>query len=172
MGEIIFISGGARSGKSRLAVKLAKDSAGKIAFLATCDPGDSEMKKRVVLHKKARPKSWTTFEEPEEPAVLLKKIGSKFEVIIIDCLTLLVANLIQKGHREKAIKNKINRMLNIAGKINAAVIFVSNEVGLGIVPVNKLARNFRDLAGWINQMVAEKAGRVFFVVSGIPWRLK
>jgi adenosylcobinamide kinase/adenosylcobinamide-phosphate guanylyltransferase len=83
-----------------------------------------------------------------------------------------VANLIQKGHREKAIKNKINRMLNIAGKINAAVIFVSNEVGLGIVPVNKLARNFRDLAGWINQMVAEKAGRVFFVVSGIPWRLK
>lgn len=172
MGKIVFILGGARSGKSRFAIKLAGERARRIAFIATCAPGDSEMKMRINLHKKIRPAHWQTFEEPHDIPLLLKKIGSKFEAIIIDCLTLLISNFLLEGLKEVAIEDRINSILNSVRKINAKVIIVSNEVGLGIVPENKLARDFRDIAGRINQIVADKADEVFFLLSGIPWRVK
>lgn len=97
MGKITFISGGARSGKSKLALELAKQNGGRTAFIATCQPRDLEMQKRIGLHKELRPKRWKTYEEPFELQGLVKKIGTKFDLIIIDCLTLLVSNLFLSG---------------------------------------------------------------------------
>ena len=172
MGKIIFLLGGARSGKSQFAIKLAKKDARKVAFIATCVGLDREMEKRISLHKKNRPSNWQTFEAPKDIALLLKKIGPKFEIIIIDCLTLLVSDLLLKGLREEAIENKINKILAALKKIKAKSIIVSNEVGLGIVPKNKLARDFRDIAGRTNQIVAEKSDEVFFMLAGISIKIK
>jgi len=168
MAEITFIMGGARSGKSTYAVRLAKRHGRKVAFIATCRPLDKEMKKRIELHKAARPKNWQTFEEPEDAGLLLKKIDSKFDVVIIDCLTILISNLLLKGLKEKDIERRIKRIM----KSRTNVIIVSNEVGLGIVPDNKLARDFRDIAGKINQLVAEEAKEVFFMASGLALKIK
>jgi len=172
VGKITFILGGARSGKSSYALKIAKDAGGKVAFIATAQAKDAEMKKRIALHKNSRPRGWKTFEEAREPSLILKNIGAKFNVIIIDCLTLMVSNLILSGHKDTVIKNRIHAMLGALEEIKAQSIIVSNEVGLGIVPENKLARAFRDVAGTVNQIVADKSDNVFFLVSGIPWRIK
>lgn len=173
MGNITFIIGGSRSGKSAYAQELAKGSGRRVAFIATCiDLPDAEMKKRIMMHRKSRPKHWKTFEATQNLPLLLKQIGGKFEVIIVDCLTLLVSGLMLKGHKESIIINKINQLLKTSQKIKAKTIIVSNEVGLGIVPDNYLARNFRDIAGRINQITANKSDNVFFLVSGLPWRLK
>lgn len=171
MGKITFILGGARSGKSRYALKLAKEYS-KIAFIATCEPLDSEMKKRIELHRKNRPLNWQTFEQPQCVSRLLKQIGNKYEMIVIDCLTLLVSNMLLKGNPEAAIENEVKKILSTLNKNRAKAILVSNEVGLGIIPDNKLGRDFRDIAGRINQGVAEESDEVFFIVSGIPWRIK
>jgi len=172
MSKITFVLGGARSGKSSYALKLAREYGGKVAFIATCQPLDAEMKKRIDRHKKSRPSCWQTFEEPKDAASLLKMIGAKFDTIIIDCLTLMICNLMMDKQNEGAIEKKFKDMLNALDKIKAQVIIVSNEVGLGIVPDNKLGRGFRDIAGRINQIVASKADNVFFLVSGIPWKIK
>ncbi len=172
MAKITFILGAARSGKSRLAVKMAGQEGGRIAFIATCRPRDPEMKKRIQLHKKSRPRNWKTFENPKDITLLLNAIGPKFNLIIIDCLTLLVSGFMLDGLKENAIKTEINKMLAALKKINAQSIIVSNEVGLGIVPENKLARDFRDIAGRVNQLVAAKSDAAFFVFTGIPLKLK
>jgi len=171
MSEIILILGGARSGKSAYAAALAKKYK-KVAFIATGQGLDKEMKERIRLHKKARPKNWMTFEEPKDPVRLVADAGDSFDCIIIDCLTLLVSNLILSGFNEKNILDKMSALLEAVKKIKAKVIIVSNEVGLGLVPVNKLGRNFRDIAGKVNQAVAAEADTVFFTVSGIPLKLK
>jgi len=103
MAEVIFILGGARSGKSTYALRLAKKKGRKVAFIATCQAMDKEMAQRIKLHKKIRPKDWQTFEEPRNVANLLNKIGTEFKVIIIDCITLLVSNLMLKGRKEEAV---------------------------------------------------------------------
>ncbi len=173
MGNITFIIGGSRSGKSAYALELAKESGRRVAFIATCAvSSDSEMKKRIMLHKKSRPKHWKTFEDTGNLPLLLKQIGGKFEVVIIDCLTLLVSGFMLKGHKESMIKNKVSQILEILRKIKTKTIIVSNEVGLGIVPDNPIARDFRDIAGRINQITANKSDNVFFLVSGLPWRIK
>ncbi len=172
MAKIIFITGGARSGKSTYALKLAGYDKKKVAFIATCQPLDKEMAERIKSHKKTRPRDWQTFEEPYQISALLNKIKDKFSVILIDCLTLLLSNLILKGLKEEGIKKEFNNILSALNKIRAKVIIVSNEVGLGIVPQNKLARDFRDMAGKINQVMAEKSDTVFLMVSGIPVKIK
>ncbi len=172
MGKITFILGGARSGKSTYALNLAQERGKKVAFIATGEPRDAEMKKRIALHKKERPSGWKTFEEQKNISSVLKKIGQEFDLVIIDCLTLLISNLILTGLKSDLIQNKINDLLNEVTKIKSNCIIVSNEVGLGIVPENKLARDFRDIAGRANQLVAKKSNQVFFIVSGIPWRIK
>jgi len=168
MGKITLILGGVRSGKSQLAIKMAKEKAKRVAFIATCRPLDEEMKKRIALHKKSRPASWHTFEEPEDVQSTLKNIGNRFDVVIIDCLTLLISNLLLKGLKEVDIEQKIKEIMGTSTN----VIIVSNEVGLGIVPDNKLARAFRDIAGKMNQIVAKKASEVFFMASGLPLQIK
>lgn len=171
MAKITFILGGARSGKSSYALKLAGRS-NQVAFIATCEGLDKEMKARIRLHKKSRPDHWKTFEEPKDIISALKNIGSSFQCAIIDCLTLLVSNLILAGHSKDSITDKITSMLTYLEKREIKVIIVSNEVGLGIVPQNKLSRDFRDIAGKINQIVAAKADKVIFMVSGIPVKIK
>lgn len=172
MAKIIFILGGARSGKSTYALELARKNKKKVAFIATCQALDKEMAQRIRFHKKARPRNWQNFEEPCKVSGLLNKIGAKFEVILIDCLTLLVSNLMLKGLKEDAIIQEINNILSALNKIEGKAIIVSNEVGSGIVPQSKLGRDFRDIAGKINQIVAKKSDEVFFMVSGIPTKIK
>jgi adenosylcobinamide kinase / adenosylcobinamide-phosphate guanylyltransferase len=171
MGKITFIMGGARSGKSAFALELANESE-RVAFIASCQPLDKEMKKRIGLHRKARPVGWKTFEESLEISRLLKQIANKFDLLLIDCLTLFLCNLMLKGFSQKKIEDEMNEILSILEKTKAGSIIISNEVGLGIVPRNKLSRDFRDTQGRINQLVARKASRVFFIAAGIPFKIK
>lgn len=171
MGKITFILGGARSGKSTYAVMLAKKYK-NVAFIATCQPLDAEMALRIKCHRESRPKGWNTFEETKNPGALLSKISDSFDCIVVDCLTLLVSNLVLSGHTELRVLAKIKSMLSIINKKKVSVILISNEVGLGIVPQNKLGRDFRDIAGKANQLVAQKADDVFFIVAGIAMHIK
>lgn len=172
MSKIIFIIGGSGSGKSAWALNLARAKTKKVAFIATGEPKDEEMKKRIARHKNIRPPHWRTFEEPLKVNPLLKKISAKFDCLIIDCLTLLASNLLLNGFSNTAIESRMRRLCEILHRGKADAIIVSNEVGSGIVPENKLARDFRDIAGRINQLVAKKATEVYFMVAGIPWRIK
>lgn len=171
MNKITLVLGGARSGKSTYAMHLAAKYT-KVAFIATAQALDEEMGERIKRHRKARPKNWKTFEEAKELSPLLKKITGKFNCLIIDCLTLLISNLILSGQTEDKIIKNVNGMLATLRKTKAHAIIVSNEVGLGIVPGNALSRDFRDIAGKINQIVAKTADEVFFTVSGIPLMIK
>jgi adenosylcobinamide kinase/adenosylcobinamide-phosphate guanylyltransferase len=174
MAKIIFITGGVRSGKSSFALKLAKaeNKGTKVAFVATCQALDGEMKERIRRHKSSRPASWKTFEAPLDLEPALTKAISRYPVIIVDCLTLMVSNLMMRKEKEKRITVRFKKVLRVLKKSDALVIIVSNEVGLGIVPENALAREFRDIAGRINQIAAHEAAEVYFTVSGIPWRIK
>ncbi len=171
MGKITFILGGARSGKSSFAIKLGKKSKAKTAFIATCEPKDLEMKRRISLHQKVRPAYWRTFEEPLKVSGLLKKISSKFDLILIDCLTLLISNMMLNNAKDSAIEAEAKKILSLLKKNKADSIIVSNEVGLGIVPNNKLGRDFRDIAGRVNCLVAGESDEAFFMVSGIPLKI-
>ena len=171
MGKITLILGGARSGKSTQALNLAKGIK-KTAFIATCQGLDKEMKERILKHKVVRPRNWKTFEEAKELAKLLVRIDNSFDCIIVDCLTLLVSNLVLSGCKDEAIVDKIKAFLSELKKKKAKAIIVSNEVGLGIVPANKLARRFRDIAGKVNQLVAKESDEVLFIISGLPLVVK
>ncbi|MFH1398306.1 MAG: bifunctional adenosylcobinamide kinase/adenosylcobinamide-phosphate guanylyltransferase, partial [Candidatus Omnitrophota bacterium] len=172
MGKITFILGGARSGKSNYALGLAKKFRGKVIFIATCQPKDVEMKKRIKAHKRTRPLSWQTVEEYINIDQAIEKTSGKYVCLVIDCLTLWVSNLILGGYNQDEITDKINKVLLSLKKIKAKAIIVSNEVGLGVVPQNKLGRDFRDVAGRINQIVASQADEVVFMVSGLPLKLR
>lgn len=171
MGKITLILGGARSGKSTYALTLAKKKK-KVAFIATSQGLDKEMRERILKHKASRPKNWKTFEEPEDLAGLIARIGNGFDCIIIDCLTLWVSNLILSGVKEKNTLEKFAASLSQLSRKKANVILVSNEVGLGIVPTTRLGREFRDTAGRINQLAAKEAKEVYFIAAGIPLKIK
>lgn len=172
MGEIIFILGGARSGKSLYATKIAKEAAKRVLFVATANPIDKEMRLRIELHKRNRPSGWKTVEEPRDLITPIKNLPKKFNLIIIDCLTLFISNLLEEGYTDRGIENKVNIILKMLKRSNFTSVLVSNEVGLGIVPDNPLARRFRDLSGKINQRVASAANKVYFMTSGIAVEVK
>ncbi|MFH1190719.1 MAG: bifunctional adenosylcobinamide kinase/adenosylcobinamide-phosphate guanylyltransferase [Candidatus Omnitrophota bacterium] len=171
MNKMTLILGGARSGKSSYALSLAKRYK-KVAFIATCQGLDKEMRQRIKVHKETRPKHWETFEEPKELVKLIGKLSCHFDCIIIDCLTLLVSNLILAGDKQEQVFEKIKALLFVLGKKKAKIILVSNEVGLGLVPVNKLGREFRDIAGRVNQIAAQEASQVFFMAAGLSLKIK
>jgi len=171
MAKITFILGGARSGKSTYALMLAKKYK-NVAFIATCQGLDREMQERIRRHKRSRPAHWKTFEEPKELAGLLGRMDNGFDCILIDCLTLLVSNLLLAKHKEAEIIKRTEALLAALKKKKAKVILVANEVGLGLVPLNKLGRDFRDVAGKVNQLVGKEADAVFLTVAGIPMRVK
>jgi adenosylcobinamide kinase/adenosylcobinamide-phosphate guanylyltransferase len=186
MMKIVFITGGARSGKSSFAEKMAMKSGKKVVYVATAQVLDQEMAMRVNLHKKRRPKNWKTIEEPKLLSKVLKDIGINeafidCNLVLIDCIALLVSNWLPLEKAEekslwsslrKNLLDEIEAMLDNAKNIRQDVIIVSNEVGSGIVPEYPLARLYRDLLGEANQLIARAADEVFFMVSGLPMKIK
>ena len=179
MDGIILVTGGARSGKSSFAEKLAlKIGGGRAAYIATAQIFDDEMKFRVEVHKSRRGDNWTTFEAPFRAEEKILEAGKNFGAILFDCVTIYISNFICAENLDdekilyENLRGVIQKLIDAAKKSEATVIFVSNEVGGGIVPENKLARRFRDLAGVANQMLAAQADKVFLTVAGIAIDIK
>ena len=177
MGRIVFVIGGARSGKSSFALKEASGIPGRKLYIATAEPLDKEMKERIERHKRERSSEWEVIEEPVDIASILKKTGS-YDVLLLDCLTLWVSNIKMRYQERERQEDMFNGFVNAlkefkdSSDTDATLFAVSNEVGMGIVPQNELARDFRDLSGLLNQRVAEMADEVYFVIAGIPLRIK
>lgn len=170
--KFILILGGARSGKTSFSEKTAKKLGKEFVYIATTIPLDLEMKVRVKKHKKNRSDIWRTVEEPVNVISVLKKEDKKSKVILLDCLTLLINNWMMKKYKEEKIKAKIKEIADFCKNCRSSVVIVSNEVGMGIVPANKLARSFRDIEGRANQELAKFADEAYFIVAGLPMRLK
>ena len=181
----IFVLGGARSGKSRFAQKLAESRGGEILFVATAEPLDRDMQERIEKHRRERPPSWRTIEAPTDLAARIKTELNKASVVLIDCLTLLISNLLLGQERgfspdieikgeeaESRILPEIHALLSLIQNAPASFVIVSNDVGWGIVPENRLARIYRDTLGRANQLVAEHADEVYLMVAGIPLKVK
>ncbi|MFC2140408.1 bifunctional adenosylcobinamide kinase/adenosylcobinamide-phosphate guanylyltransferase [Candidatus Auribacterota bacterium] len=172
MGKTILITGGIRSGKSSQAVKIAHSQEGKIAFIATAIPFDKEMKERVKQHQASRPQEWHLIEEGKEVASALSSLEKKYDIALIDCLGLFITNLLLDNLTAETIKKRVKLLVNTIKKTNLLTIIVSNEVGLGLIPDNKLGRDFCDLLGFTNQEIAKIADEVILMVSGIPTKIK
>ena len=163
--SLTFVLGGVRSGKSALAVRLASEWAGPVTFIATGEAGDDEMAERIRRHRQERPAEWTTVEEPVELASALENAPSD-AAVVVDCLSLWVANVLDDDvdvRSERAV---------VAAKTRARAIVVSNEVGLGVVPVSELGRRYRDVLGRVNAQWAAAADEALFVVAGKALRLQ
>lgn len=170
----ILILGGARSGKSRWALKLAESNWRRPLYVATAEALDKEMVARIAAHKKARSRRWACAEEPLELARLINRAGKLYparDVLLIDCLTLWLNNILFKWGLKSFHRRKAD-LLKAVRASKKSLIMVSNEVGLGVVPDSKLGRQFRDLAGWLNQDLASVADTVVFVAAGLPVILK
>lgn len=169
-GQHVLVLGGARSGKTSFAERLAMGLGNRPAYLATATAMDNEMRERVRAHQHQRQGRFTTIEEPLALGRALAKTAAEHDVILVDCLTLWITNLLA-GERDvaEAVDELIARLAEIE---TTRVILVSNEVGLGIVPDNALARMFRDLAGSAHQRLAEICDDVYFVTAGLPMALK
>ena len=165
---VILVGGGSRSGKSSFALDLAKQRGTQRAFVATAQAFDQEMTDRIVRHQSERDGAFTTIEEPLNLAGIIS--NTTFDVLLIDCLTLWVSNLMMQ--EEVDIEGKGAELACAAVASKALCIFVTNEVGCGVVPDNAMARRFRDLAGRLNQQMAKAAQEVYFLTFGIPIRLK
>ncbi len=175
--SIIFILGGARSGKSRYAQELADRLGPRVLYVATAEALDGEMKARIEAHRRSRPSSWRTLEARAGVAEAIASEKADAEVVIIDCLTLLVSNLLADGSAgaeacEKRVMGEVEDLLALMETAKPDFIVVSNEVGLGLVPPNPLGRVYRDVLGLANQMVARHADEVYLMVAGIPVPLK
>jgi adenosylcobinamide kinase/adenosylcobinamide-phosphate guanylyltransferase len=195
--RIVLVTGGARSGKSTFAEECARQSEKRVVYVATAAVADAEMGRRIAEHRRRRPPAWETVEEPLNLDLALRQNDAPNRLFVVDCLTILLSNHLLartglEGERlaspEQRILNPdprltedqvldeileyVQRVASIIPKLRADLILVTNEVGLGLVPDNPLGRLFRDLAGKANQVFAALAGEVYFVVSGIPLRVK
>ncbi len=169
--KLILILGGARSGKSTYAEELAAELGDKVVYLATGRDIDGEMLKRIEEHRRVRSSNWKTVEVNSDLAATICEYGDEADVILVDCLTLYVSNLLESQPEEMVLKGVKNLVESIQD-IDSTVIFVSNEVGMGIVPPYPLGRVYRDLLGKANQFIAKASDEVYLLVAGIPWRLK
>jgi adenosylcobinamide kinase/adenosylcobinamide-phosphate guanylyltransferase len=173
MAKITLCTGGVRSGKSLYALTLAKRNKGKKVFIATATALDDEMKLRIQNHRKSRGKMFQTIEEPYELAETLSDIDKTVPVIVIDCLTVWLGNIFYKyNNNEKNILRCVELFVKELKRLSIDCIIVTNETGWGIVPENKMARSFRDIAGYMNQGVAAIADTVYLFVCGIPVKIK
>jgi adenosylcobinamide kinase/adenosylcobinamide-phosphate guanylyltransferase len=166
-----LILGGARSGKSRLAEKLASDSGLDVIYIATSQPLDGEMNQRVALHRQRRPAQWGLIEEPIELARVLRENAGEGRCLLVDCLTLWLTNLLMLDDPQRLAEER-EALLDGLAKLPGDIIFVSNETGLGVVPLGELTRRYVDEAGWLHQALAERCHRVVFTVAGLPMILK
>lgn len=186
MGKAILITGGARSGKSSYAERLARDMGGSVLYIATSIPFDEEMKSRVKKHRESRPSEWDTYEGYRDIGQVISEKNRQYKGILLDCITVMVTNLLLEypgidydnacyedfSEAEKAIKEEVRELMDSVGKSEATVIMVTNELGSGIVPENLLGRVFRDIAGRMNQYIAERCDEVYLTVCGLPLKLK
>ncbi len=169
----ILIGGGARSGKSRYAQQRAEALPGPRAYLATAQALDAEMEERIARHRADRGPAWKmTLEEPFAIAPVLERAGGDFGVILVDCVTLWLSNLLGRGDSDEGILQQVGELGETVTRVPADIIIVTNEVGLGLVPENPLGRRFRDLAGFANQILAAACEEVCFTLWGLPQRLK
>lgn len=168
----IFVTGGCRSGKSDYAQGLADRIGERKVYLATSQALDGEMRARIKSHQEKRGPEWETCEEPIEVVDALKKLAPKTDVIMLDCMTLWTTNCLLAEMSDEEILQRADALAQAFVACRVSVVIVSNEVGLGIVPDNKLARRFRDLAGAVNQKIAAAADGVVLSVSGIPVAIK
>lgn len=166
-----LILGGARSGKSRLAEKLASESGLDVIYIATSQPLDGEMNQRVALHRQRRPAQWGLIEEPIELARVLRENAGEGRCLLVDCLTLWLTNLLMLDDPQRLAEER-EALLDGLAKLPGDIIFVSNETGLGVVPLGELTRRYVDEAGWLHQALAERCHRVVFTVAGLPMILK
>ena len=173
MGKIVLVTGGARSGKSSFALEEALKHSGKRIFIATAVALDDEMEDRIQKHRKERGEAFSTIEEPLDLTSRLGSLDEEVEVVVVDCLTVWLGNLFHKwGDNEEAVKQDVEQFCKGLLAINTQIILVTNEVGFGIVPENKLARHYRDMLGFLNRMIAKQADRVYCCICGIPLCIK
>jgi len=176
--QLILILGGARSGKSTHAEKLAAEMGTNVLYIATAEAGDDEMAERIIAHRAARPDTWQTLEAPRNVGQVLENIDGHPDALLLDCLTLLVTNILlsmedePQAEIETAIQVEIDNLLATRKRLNVPLIIVSNEVGLGLVPEYPLGRIFRDVLGRANQHLAAQADHVIFMVAGMPMTVK
>ena len=173
MGTITLISGGARSGKSMQALKLALPYRQKF-FVATGQPLDDEMTARIEYHRMTRPPDFQTIEEPVQIVTALERLGSSADLVVLDCLTLWVSNIMLRSDRDDAaILAEADKLAGVLKQADYASVVVTDEVGSGIVPTDHAeSRRFRDLLGWTNQKVAAVADQVLLMVAGYPLKVK
>ena len=182
--RLTLILGGARAGKSRYAEQLAEATGQRVLFVATAEVGDESMRRRIEAHRRSRPQHWRTVEVPLGVAGAIARQGEAFDVAILDCLTLLVSNLICRfgGDDPEAEGASLETKSRVEGELRALtdwfegsrthLIVVSNEVGLGLVPPYALGRAYRDLLGWANAWLAQRADQVLLMVAGLPVDVK
>ncbi|HYH01827.1 MAG TPA: bifunctional adenosylcobinamide kinase/adenosylcobinamide-phosphate guanylyltransferase [Bacillota bacterium] len=186
MGNLILVTGGARSGKSTFAEQLIRDAGEPVLYIATAVGFDVEMRERIAKHRQQRPPTWDTWEGYRNLKAVFNDTGPNYRSILLDCVTLCVSNwLLQEteiavgewdtvvlDQIEQAILADLREFLDETERRNTKVVMVTNEVGCGIVPENKLARVFRDVAGRVNQVIATRASTVYLIVCGQPLRIK
>ncbi|NSW90102.1 MAG: bifunctional adenosylcobinamide kinase/adenosylcobinamide-phosphate guanylyltransferase [Firmicutes bacterium] len=185
MGKLVFVTGGARSGKSRFAEKLAAEQGKKVLYIATSIPFDDEMKIRIEIHRARRPEEWETVEAYRDLDKVIENNLAGKSAVLLDCITVMITNLMVESNSnwdkmktdelyniEAVINCEIDKFIYTAKKKEPLFVAVSNEVGMGLVPEYVMSRVFRDIAGRINQKLADAADEVFFCVSGIPLKIK
>ncbi|MHB0938245.1 MAG: bifunctional adenosylcobinamide kinase/adenosylcobinamide-phosphate guanylyltransferase [Armatimonadota bacterium] len=180
--QLILILGGARSGKSTFAERLAAQRGARITYLATATPGDDEMAERIARHQAERSPSWRTVECPLDPAAAIRAHAHETDCFLLDCATLLVSNLLLSGDAqgacaadapgEETVRRALDALLTAYREAGTDLLIVSNEVGLGLVPEYPLGRLYRDVLGRFNQQAVAAADAVYFLVAGLPLELK
>lgn len=166
-----LILGGARSGKSRFAERLAAESGPAVTYIATSQALDGEMTERIAHHRERRPAHWTLVEEPLQLARVLREQAAANRCLLVDCLTLWLTNLLMLDDAARLAEER-DALLECLDGLPGRILLVSNETGLGVVPLGELTRRYVDEAGWLHQAVAQRAQRVTFMVAGLPMTLK
>lgn len=173
--QLILVLGGARSGKSAFAESLAGHGE-QTLFVATAEPLDEDMRRRILKHRERRPAAWDTLEEPLDPAAVIPSALAGHDTLLLDCVTVWVSNLMlalgDKAHVETEILARAGALLDLYDRTPASWIVVSNEVGSGVVPATGLGRDYRDVLGKVNQLLASRADQVYLMVAGLAMELK
>lgn len=170
--EIILVLGGTRSGKSEIAERLVMEREGPVAYVATCHAGDEELRKRIEIHRRRRPPDWITVEAPRDPLTSLRALAPPPGVVLLDCLSFLVFNLMGDDMEDDAVLDRVKTLFREARAITPALVIVSNDVSGAWIPPDPVSRRYQDLLGRANQRAAVEADRVILAVAGIAMSVK